>query len=77
MTGGPLYDGGHMGDGLPLSCPRCGSARSEVITTRDHKGGKRRRRRCQSCKQPYMTMEVVADLNGDLTATGYRGRILA
>ena len=41
-----------------MLCPLCGKSRSRVIATdRDTRGGVRRRRECQSCKERYSTYE--------------------
>ena len=41
-----------------MRCPYCGSEDSKVIdTTRDAKGGIRRRRVCQNCKQRFSSYE--------------------
>jgi len=41
-----------------MRCPYCGEDNSKVIdTTRDAKGGVRRRRACQNCKQRFSSYE--------------------
>ena len=41
-----------------MRCPHCGHERSRVIdTSRDSRGGVRRRRKCQNCLRRYSTYE--------------------
>ncbi len=41
-----------------MRCPHCNSDRSRVLdTTHDSRGGIRRRRECQACKQRFSTYE--------------------
>lgn len=38
-----------------VQCPNCGSAYTQVIDTR----GSKRRRKCESCKHRYATIEML------------------
>lgn len=49
-------------------CPECGSANAAIIDTRyiEETGWKRRRRKCHACQHRWSTVELPAELVGEL-----------
>lgn len=53
------------GDGNGLKCPECESVRLYVTDTRDHRGTRRRRRRCKNGHR-FWTIEVLSNYRADV-----------
>lgn len=60
---------------MPMLCPYCGFDESNVLESRDAKGGKatRRRRQCLKCKKRFTTYEEIGMI--DLRVVKKDGRV--
>ena len=48
-----------MSNSVGVCCPKCGSARSTVVDSRENVLGRKRYRKCRACRQKYVSWEMT------------------